>query len=214
MNQFEMREFEMPSYDEMHNGSEPMFKFVDPSSRILCTLTIGTPQHMEAAGWVQSKIKELPALRPLCVVLTRVLCAFYPNQSPLSGFLLANLVASFLQRTGASRVSWDFGDLLVGLSRYFGIDFDYSLTAVAAGRPQGVVPKTLLTSTSSSQPFISIEDPQQVGYDLGGHVPVDIQSVFAKIHAALRPYWSAPGCTALQLNMPPLLEILKRKYSL
>ena len=146
--------------DAYHQGSRTTIKL---------DLAIGVSNGLAAAEWIREQVEEFTALKPLVLVLKRLLQIHKLNNAATGGcggYLLISLVVSHLKQcTPAMRVKKDgLGDLLLGFFRRFGVMFDYGSTAVAASRPAGtcsVESVDVAPNPFGPRPFIICEDPQE-----------------------------------------------------
>ena len=127
-------------------------------------LSVGAANGLAAVGWIRQQVASLAALRPLVLVLKRLLKTHRLDDASTGGcggYLLVSLVVSHLRQCGAagSASNPDTGTLLLGFLRRFGRDFDYGRVAVAAGRASGVLRATEVV-VHGRRPMVLAEDPQ------------------------------------------------------
>jgi len=138
-------------------------------THIKLDLAIGVSNGLAAAQWIREQVDEFPALKPLVLVLKRLLQIHKLNNAATGGcggYLLISLVVSHLKQcTPAMRNKKDgLGDLLLGFFRRFGVTHDYETTAIAASRPTGtcsVGSVDVAPNPFGPRPFIICEDPQE-----------------------------------------------------
>jgi non-canonical poly(A) RNA polymerase PAPD5/7 len=131
-------------------------------------LSVGAANGLAAVGWIRQQVMALAALRPLVLVLKRLLKTHHLDDASTGGcggYLLVSLVVSHLRQCGASgsAPNPNTGALLLGFLRRFGHDFDYGRVAVAAGRASGVLrAKDLVVHPGAfgRRPMVLAEDPQ------------------------------------------------------
>ena len=138
-------------------------------THIKLDLAIGVSNGLAAAQWIREQVDEFPALKPLVLVLKRLLQIHKLNNAATGGcggYLLISLVVSHLKQcTPAMRGKKDgLGDLLLGFFRRFGVTHNYENTAVAASRPTGICSVgsvDVAPNPFGPRPFIICEDPQE-----------------------------------------------------
>ena len=141
----------------------------ETKTHIKLDLAIGVSNGLAAAQWIREQVGEFPALKPLVLVLKRLLQIHKLNNAATGGcggYLLISLVVSHLKQcTPAMRDKKDgLGDLLLGFFRRFGVTHDYETTAIAASRPTGtcsVGSVDVAPNPFGPRPFIICEDPQE-----------------------------------------------------
>ena len=135
-------------------------------------MAVGAANGLAAVGWIKQQVALFPALRPLVLVLKRLLKTHHLDDASTGGcggYLLVSLVVSHLRQCGASGSASrpNLSTLLLGFLRRYGHDFDYTRVAVAAGRTSGVLRAKSL-EVNGRRPFLLAEDPQEVGRNITG----------------------------------------------
>lgn len=93
-------------------------------------LSVGAANGLAAVEWIRQQVTSFAALRPLVLVLKRLLKTHHLDDASTGGcggYLLVSLVVSHLRQCGAvgSAPNPNMGALLLGFLRRFGHDFDY-----------------------------------------------------------------------------------------
>ena len=138
------------------------------AGRYAVDLTVGASNGLSAVQWIKDQVTDFVAMRPLILVLKKLLKTHHLDDASTGGcggYLLVSLVVSHLRQSGepGRSANPNLGALLLGFLRRFGYDFDYARMAVAAGRPSGVVRgKDLVVNPGAfgRRPMILAEDPQ------------------------------------------------------
>lgn len=138
------------------------------AGRYAVDLTVGASNGLSAVQWIKDRVNEFVAMRPLILVLKKLLKTHHLDDASTGGcggYLLVSLVVSHLRQSGepGRSANPNLGALLLGFLRRFGYDFDYARMAVAAGRPSGVIRgKDLVVGPGAfgRRPMILAEDPQ------------------------------------------------------
>lgn len=138
------------------------------AGRYAVDLTVGASNGLSAVQWIKDRVNDFVAMRPLILVLKKLLKTHHLDDASTGGcggYLLVSLVVSHLRQSGepGRSANPNLGALLLGFLRRFGNEFDYSRMAVAAGRPSGVIrAKDLVVGPGAfgMRPMILAEDPQ------------------------------------------------------
>ena len=160
-------------------------------------LTVGATNGLKAVRWIKQQVVEFPELRPLVLVVKKLLKTHGLDDASTGGcggYLLVSLAVAHLkmnkqgtgglgntptaQKGGTPTVdqkapqTTDLGFVLTSFLRRFGGDgFDFAKSAVAANRSAGLMRASEVVVTVGpygKRPFILCEDPQEVGrYVLG-----------------------------------------------
>ena len=138
------------------------------AGRYAVDLTVGASNGLSAVQWIKDQVTDFVAMRPLILVLKKLLKTHHLDDASTGGcggYLLVSLVVSHLRQSGepGRSANPNLGALLLGFLRRFGYDFDYARMAVAAGRPSGVIRgKDLVVNPGAfgRRPMILAEDPQ------------------------------------------------------
>ena len=154
-------------------------------------LSVGAANGLAAVEWIREQVRAFPPLRPLVLVLKRLLKTHALDDASTGGcggYLLVSLAVSHLRACGdeAKSQGADLGALLVGFLRRYGRDFDYARTAVAAGRASGVMRASDLFAAPGPfgrRPMVLAEDPQETGRNITA-AAYRFREVKALFHAA------------------------------
>ena len=163
----------------------------DDATGFALDLTVGATNGLKAVDWIKARVEEFPELRPLVLVLKKLLKTHSLDDASTGGcggYLLVSLAVAHLRMRGASggareNVSGgkkvavlppppkvDLGVVVTSFLRRFGGDgFDYARSAVAANRSSGLARAAELVVTPGpygKRPFILCEDPQEVGRNI------------------------------------------------
>ena len=138
------------------------------AGRYAVDLTVGASNGLSAVQWIKDQVRDFAAMRPIILVLKKLLKVHHLDDASTGGcggYLLVSLVVSHLRQSGEPGRSSNpnLGALLLGFLRRFGYDFDYTRMAVAAGRASGVLRAKELTvgpGAFGRRPMILAEDPQ------------------------------------------------------
>ena len=138
------------------------------AGRYAVDLTVGASNGLSAVQWIKDQVRDFAAMRPIILVLKKLLKVHHLDDASTGGcggYLLVSLVVSHLRHSGEPGRSSNpnLGALLLGFLRRFGYDFDYTRMAVAAGRASGVLRAKELTvgpGAFGRRPMILAEDPQ------------------------------------------------------
>ncbi|GMH40260.1 hypothetical protein BSKO_08164 [Bryopsis sp. KO-2023] len=111
---------------------------------VMIDISINDHSCTKAAMWVLEKVRQHPAVRPICLVLKDFLRRYGLSEvrdGGLGGFALTNVViAHVLELMKAGAPTSDFGDVLISFFDHFGNVFDSEMQAVCVRRG-GVVGK-------------------------------------------------------------------------
>ena len=154
-------------------------------------LTVGAANGLAAVEWIRQQVRAFPPMRPLVLVLKRLLKLHALDDASTGGcggYLLVSLVVSHLRACGdeAKSAGADLGALLIGFLFRYGRDFDYGRTAVAAGRASGVMRASDLPAAPGPwgrRPMVLAEDPQESGRNITA-AAYRFREVKALFHAA------------------------------
>ena len=154
-------------------------------------LSVGAANGLAAVEWIREQVRAFPPLRPLVLVLKRLLKTHALDDASTGGcggYLLVSLAVSHLRACGdeAKSQGADLGALLIGFLRRYGRDFDYARTAVAAGRASGVMRASDLPAAPGPfgrRPMVLAEDPQETGRNITA-AAYRFREVKALFHAA------------------------------
>ena len=154
-------------------------------------LTVGAANGLAAVEWICQQVRAFPPMRPLVLVLKRLLKLHALDDASTGGcggYLLVSLVVSHLRACGdeAKSAGADLGALLIGFLFRYGRDFDYGRTAVAAGRASGVMRASDLPAAPGPwgrRPMVLAEDPQESGRNITA-AAYRFREVKALFHAA------------------------------
>ena len=154
-------------------------------------LTVGAANGLAAVEWIRQQVRTFPPMRPLVLVLKRLLKLHALDDASTGGcggYLLVSLVVSHLRACGdeAKSAGADLGALLIGFLFRYGRDFDYGRTAVAAGRASGVMRASDLPAAPGPwgrRPMVLAEDPQESGRNITA-AAYRFREVKALFHAA------------------------------
>ena len=144
-------------------------------------LTVGATNGLKAVTWIKTQLHQFPELRPLVLVLKKLLKTHGLDDASTGGcggYLLVSLAVAHLKmkQQGVSTPSKqnrklpDLGRVVTSFLRRFGGDtFDYARSAVAANRSSGIIKASEIVVTNGpygKRPFILCEDPQEVGRNI------------------------------------------------
>eukprot|EP00210_Caulerpa_lentillifera_P001317 g1267.t1 len=127
----------------------PLLKILLEGGRMV-DITINDETATRAAQYILAKVRKLPCLRPLYLVLKALLKSNSlgdVKNGGLGGFSLVNMVIAHIQeRIKQGLPMHDYGELLLSFLLRFGYDFNGE-THVVSVKKGGIVPKTCVYQT-------------------------------------------------------------------
>jgi non-canonical poly(A) RNA polymerase PAPD5/7 len=224
------------SYLEViENTRVPLVKFTHRPSNISVDVCFNQEGGPEAAAMMNQWLKDLPPLRPLCLLLKYFLSCRGLNETYIGGigsYALQLMIISFLQHRAreesnirrstlvAPENSGNLGSMLLEFFELYGLDFNYITTGISLRHggyyfPKGARDKKPIFWLPSRPFSVAIENPRDPLHDVGkgSYRMIQIQKTFDIAFRTILAYTSepiVPTQSILATIIPPTKDMVKR----
>lgn len=224
------------SYLEViENTRVPLVKFTHRPSNISVDVCFNQEGGPEAAAMMNQWLKDLPPLRPLCLLMKYFLSCRGLNETYTGGigsYALQLMIISFLQHRAREESSIrrsslaspenssNLGSMLLEFLELYGLDFNYITTGISLRHggyyfPKGARDKKPIFWLPSRPFSVAIENPRDPLHDVGkgSYRMIQIQKAFDIAFRTILAYTSEPivPCQSILATiLPPTKDMVKR----
>eukprot|EP00730_Choanoeca_flexa_P016790 TRINITY_DN8000_c1_g3_i1.p1 TRINITY_DN8000_c1_g3~~TRINITY_DN8000_c1_g3_i1.p1 ORF type:complete len:387 (+),score=63.97 TRINITY_DN8000_c1_g3_i1:127-1287(+) len=149
----------------------PIIKFRDRATSVHVDISFNMPTGPEDALVIQQKMKELPAIRPLVLILKQFLMERSLNEvftGGLGSYAIFLMVLSFLQmRPAVTNSRSNLGVLLLEFLELYGCDLNYEKVGICVRKEGKYFAKSSHVFKNKGKPdYLCIENPREPDLDV------------------------------------------------